>query len=373
MKKFLFFLFIILGSLLSSGFSQIVSSEIPGGGLQLWLKADTGLVFNGSKISRWKDQSGNGNDAIESDTSRQPVLVNNVINNKPVIRFDGVNDRLGFTGSKRMTQISLFMVFNNRSGASSSAPGFVLTFGPGGAYVANEHFAVKMRGMDDGDNDIIVGTEDHNDYVQFIDQNIAKYNEWRNIFIVRDKTVSNTTLWWNGVSAPPTPSGSNLTISIPLGDSTASGGGIGSTDNFPNLGTVLAKCDIAEIIVYDTLLSDSGSLAIEKYLSDKYNITVTGVEDSQNKNISESFALEQNYPNPFNPSTTIRYQIPTAGIVTLKIYDVLGNEVATLVNEEKSAGSYEVNFNASSLASGIYFYKIQAGSFVQTKKMILLK
>ena len=347
MKKFLFFLFIITGSLLSSGFSKIVRSEIPGEGLLLWLKADTGIVLNDTTVSRWIDQSGNGNDAIESTKSRQPVLVDNVINGKPVIRFDGVNDRLGFTGSKRMTQISLFMVFSNRSGASSAAPGFVLTFGPGGTYLANEHFAIKMRGMDDGDNDIIVGTEDHNDYVLFTGQNIAKYNEWRNIFIVRDKTVSNTTLWWNGVSAPPTPSGSNLTISIPLGDSTASGGGIGSTDNFPNLGTVLAKCDIAEIIVYDTLLSDSGSLAIEKYLGDKYNITVTGVEDSQNKNIPESFALEQNYPNPFNPSTTIRFQIPTAGIVTLKIYDILGNEVATLVNEEKPKGIYQINFDAS--------------------------
>ena len=353
---------------------RVVNSEIPGKRLQLWLRADTGLVFNGSKLSRWMDQSGNGNDAIESDTSRQPVLVNNVINNKPVISFDGVNDRLGFTGSKKMSQISLFMVFNNRSGASgSNPPGFVLTFGPGGPYAANEHFAIKMRGMDNGDNDIIVGTEDHNDYVLFTGQNIAKYNEWRNIFIVRDKTVSNTTLWWNGVSAPPTPSGSNLTISIPLGDSTASGGGIGSTDNFPDLGRVLAKCDIAEIIVYDTVLSDPDQSTIEKYLSNKYNITVTGVEDSQNKNIPESYTLYQNYPNPFNPSTTIKYSIPQASFVTLNIYDILGREVTSLVNEEKTAGSYQVQFDARLLASGVYFYKIQAGSYIQTKKMILLR
>jgi hypothetical protein len=85
------------------------------------------------------------------------------------------------------------------------------------------------------------------------------------------------------------------------------------------------------------------------------------------------YDLAQNFPNPFNPSTTISYQIPQDGIVTLKIYDVLGSEVATLVNEERIAGKYEVNFNASSLASGVYIYKIQAGSFINSKKMILLK
>jgi hypothetical protein len=89
--------------------------------------------------------------------------------------------------------------------------------------------------------------------------------------------------------------------------------------------------------------------------------------------------LEQNYPNPFNPSTKIRFTIPVTlsevegSLVTLKVYDVLGNEVVTLVNEEKPAGSYEVEFNALSLPSGVYFYTIHAGSFVETKKMVLIK
>lgn len=93
------------------------------------------------------------------------------------------------------------------------------------------------------------------------------------------------------------------------------------------------------------------------------------------------YQLNQNYPNPFNPTTNIRFTIPnvasglsaTGGMTVLKVYDVLGNEVATLVNEEKPAGVYEVEFNASELSSGIYFYKLQAGSFTQTRKMILLK
>ncbi len=93
--------------------------------------------------------------------------------------------------------------------------------------------------------------------------------------------------------------------------------------------------------------------------------------------VPSKFELSQNYPNPFNPSTKIRYSIPNVGSglaqTVLKVYDVLGNEVATLVNEYKPAGSYEVTFDASSLSSGIYLYKIQSGNFIQTKKMILIK
>ena len=90
-------------------------------------------------------------------------------------------------------------------------------------------------------------------------------------------------------------------------------------------------------------------------------------------NSPENFNLIQNYPNPFNPNTNISYSIATLGRVTLKIYDILGREVLTLVNEEKPAGRYEVNFNASSLASGVYFYQLRAGNFIQSKKMLLAK
>jgi hypothetical protein len=85
------------------------------------------------------------------------------------------------------------------------------------------------------------------------------------------------------------------------------------------------------------------------------------------------YSLGQNYPNPFNPVTTIKYSLAKNDMVMLKVYDVLGNEVATLVNENKDAGIYTVNFNASQLASGIYFYRLTAGTFVETKKMILLR
>ena len=87
----------------------------------------------------------------------------------------------------------------------------------------------------------------------------------------------------------------------------------------------------------------------------------------------DKFSLEQNFPNPFNPATTINYQLPKSGYVTLKVYNILGREVATLVNEQKTQGRYSVNFNASRLASGVYFYRIKAGDFIQTEKMILLR
>ncbi|WP_337873519.1 T9SS type A sorting domain-containing protein [Ignavibacterium sp.] len=91
----------------------------------------------------------------------------------------------------------------------------------------------------------------------------------------------------------------------------------------------------------------------------------------------KEFVLYQNYPNPFNPTTKIKYTIPDVGsglaLTLLKVYDILGNEVVTLVNDYKPAGSYEVEFNASNLSSGIYFYKLQAGSLVGTRKMILIK
>ena len=101
------------------------------------------------------------------------------------------------------------------------------------------------------------------------------------------------------------------------------------------------------------------------------SITVTAVGENS-LNLSE-FKLCEKYPNPFNPSTSIRYSIPEGSFTSVKIYNSLGSEVATLVNETKPAGTYEVEFNASNLSSGIYYYTLQAGSFSETKKMILMK
>jgi uncharacterized membrane protein len=85
------------------------------------------------------------------------------------------------------------------------------------------------------------------------------------------------------------------------------------------------------------------------------------------------FSLEQNYPNPFNPATTINFSIPQTGLVSLKIYDLLGKEIKTLVNEIREAGFHQVIFDASDFSSGVYFYTIKADDFVQTKKLTLIK
>jgi hypothetical protein len=100
-----------------------------------------------------------------------------------------------------------------------------------------------------------------------------------------------------------------------------------------------------------------------------------GVQTSSesNDNLPRIYNVEQNYPNPFNPATTIKYSIPNAGLVTLKVFNVIGEEVATLVNEIKQAGNYDVRFIATNLSSGVYFYKLQSGNFSQVKKMIITK
>jgi hypothetical protein len=106
------------------------------------------------------------------------------------------------------------------------------------------------------------------------------------------------------------------------------------------------------------------------------NLFVEGLSTGVNEKSgyrSNTFSLSQNYPNPFNPSTEIAFNLAEQSFVTLKVYDILGREVAFLVNEEKPAGIYRINFNASELGCGIYFYQLKAGIFSETKKMTLVK
>ncbi|MDZ7766264.1 MAG: T9SS type A sorting domain-containing protein [Melioribacteraceae bacterium] len=132
-------------------------------------------------------------------------------------------------------------------------------------------------------------------------------------------------------------------------------------------------------IAYAIIISDGNdrlnSLKLLKektqHIRDFYFDTITKV--NYNEEMSPTFSLSQNYPNPFNPTTSIEYQVSSIEKVSLKVYDILGREIKTLVNEVKSPGSYDVQFDASQLASGVYFYRLTAGDFVQTKKMILLR
>lgn len=108
----------------------------------------------------------------------------------------------------------------------------------------------------------------------------------------------------------------------------------------------------------------------ESEYSNEVSVILTNVEETE---LPTEYSLSQNYPNPFNPETRISYQVPSECKITLKIFDILGREIITLVNEEKPAGKYSVDFNASNLASGIYYYRIQAGGYTDIKKCLLLK
>jgi hypothetical protein len=157
---------------------------------------------------------------------------------------------------------------------------------------------------------------------------------------------------WNGISWNP--------LSL----------GLNQSNNFISIATVSTLLPTPEGLYIGGQFTHAG----DKYsnMIALYKDFVSDVKEI-NYSLPSEFNLQQNYPNPFNPSTAISFQLSISGYVSLKVYDVLGNKVTTLVSEVKSAGNYEVKFDASQLSSGIYFYKLQEGSSVETKKMILLK
>ena len=104
-----------------------------------------------------------------------------------------------------------------------------------------------------------------------------------------------------------------------------------------------------------------------------FGVTTLKKETEETSIIPKEYKLYQNYPNPFNPVTTIKYELPVNSKVTLTIYDILGKEVTKLVDKEQEAGKYEIKFNSGKLASGVYVYRIKAGEFMMSKKMILVK
>jgi len=150
------------------------------------------------------------------------------------------------------------------------------------------------------------------------------------------------------------------------------------------LGYIPSQSDSTEIFYYISATSNRGKTITKPIVAPdgfyKFLVinSVTNISDNSQP---QEFYLYQNFPNPFNPSTKIKFTIPgviasetkQSQLVTLKVFDILGNEVATLVNEEKPEGTYEVDFNGTGLSSGIYFYELSAGNFIETKKMILLR
>jgi Secretion system C-terminal sorting domain len=142
--------------------------------------------------------------------------------------------------------------------------------------------------------------------------------------------------------------------------------------NFKARVIILRLSNVITMDVY-TSLNYSSDGVIDLIVDEEDNPNIRTPLDISEVLTPRTYSLSQNYPNPFNPSTTIEFSIPQSSNVSVKIYDIMGKEVATLVNEYRGTGSYIVNWNASGSSSGVYFYKLVAGSFSQTKKMILSK
>ncbi len=174
-------------------------------------------------------------------------------------------------------------------------------------------------------------------------------NEWPQYYYRADTAEGNPTTW-------PRFDGSYANSQIQT--ASIEGLPLGDLNWFPAQKAIWQKNQAA---IMAHILSENTSI-----------FTVTDVK-KENNQAPISFALSQNYPNPFNPSTVIKYSIPKSGMVTVKVYNLLGQEVATLVNQMQNSGNYIVNFNANKLASGVYMYRIQSGNFTLTKKMELLK
>ena len=145
-----------------------------------------------------------------------------------------------------------------------------------------------------------------------------------------------------------------------------------SVETYDSSGTLIRR-DVQYYANGIGMVKKERTIPVIQIHTDELISYVTGINDDAKTQKPNSYLLSQNYPNPFNPSTIINYQLLVTGNVTLKIYNLMGEEVSELVNEEKAIGNYEVQFDASKLTSGVYFYRLQCNSFTQTRKLILMK
>ncbi len=187
------------------------------------------------------------------------------------------------------------------------------------------------------------------------------------IFMFNDGThgddVANDSIWSVNVTFPKY---TVLRVQYKYGANWGLASNTGSNDNESSVGTDH----------FINLTNDMATGKVENkwsVMGDMDLVDVTGVTERTDLGVPNRYDLSQNYPNPFNPTTNIQFAIPKSGLVTMKVYNLLGQEVATLVNEQKNAGTYQVDFNAANLTSGVYFYSITAGNYSVTKKMLLLK
>ncbi len=298
-----------------------------------------------------------GSDTLVVDAS---VNANNgIAKNGPVISEGYLGNALKFDGVDDYVQFQTSPSFDSPSGAVSVSVWTVLNYLPA-------DLPASFGPIFDSETDNYVVYEDRgNNELRFkaatsggaarpgIKASELKTGEWLHIVGVYDGT--NAKIYLNGI----------LKSTLPLTGTVNKG----QVATLGKSGTSFFSGKIDNVQIFNKALSYSevGDL----YTKTKASPIITGIE-SEEINLN-NFDLKQNYPNPFNPNTVIHWQMPVGGFVSLKVYDVLGREVSTLVNQYQTAGDHSVNFNAKGFASGLYFYKIESGSFQSIKKMILLK
>jgi photosystem II stability/assembly factor-like uncharacterized protein len=179
---------------------------------------------------------------------------------------------------------------------------------------------------------------------------------------------------WTGQTAPNTEQ--LFGVSFAALDTGTAVGGNGTIINTSNSGTtwVSQSSGTTQILNGVSFINTNVGIAVGNggTILSTTNGGLTGINNLSNE-VPQNFSLKQNYPNPFNPGTVIRFQMPVAGQASLKVYDAMGREVQTLVNERLNAGIYETKFEGSGLTSGVYFYKIVTEGFTETKKMLMIK
>jgi hypothetical protein len=332
MKKVSTFLFIFI-----IVFTTNVFSQVPTAGLVAY------YPFNGNA----NDSSGNGNNG----TVHGATLTAD--------RFGNPNRAYNFAGNAYISHPELFQ---STVAAYSFSVWVVLdTF-------ANAQQSILYKGASQGETQVVVNpSKKFNFQVKLTDGN---WYSCPSIDTVKNDSVyhlagryikgSKIDFWINGVEQD-TAVVPNLNLNTVAYPSSSS---IGAYNN-NNVYSQYWNGVIDDIRFYNRALADSEIIEL-------YHETITGIR-SDNNSMPQGFLLLQNYPNPFNPSTVISYQLSVDSKVSLKVYNVLGKEVTTLVDGEQRAGEHSVNFNANNLTNGVYFYQLNAGNFTQTKKMVLLK
>ena len=431
------------GGTSTSGTASIfVQGSVPTANLKMWLRADQLVTASGSAVSAWGDISGNANNASQSTAAYQPSSVSSAINSKPVVRFNGTNSYLALpTASALGLNGSPYQIFIVAKSALNDIQ-FLIS---GSSYQYEFHLSNTTSAR-------FIPISGSSNY--FLDQTTAVCNGSPHLFSMQT-SASLAAIRIDGVT------GGSYSGDLRSSNTGAIRLGRRSDDGYALNG------DIAEVLIYNTVLTTTARDSVERYIAQRYAITsgalpvellsftaeiaAKGVElkwntateinnygfEIQRSAVSsqqsantwskigfvegngttnapksysytdksangktsyrlkqidrdgkfeysqtvevtvasapKEFALEQNYPNPFNPTTIISYQIPVSNHVSLKVFDMLGKEVATLVNETKETGSYSAKVDGTKLSSGIYFYKLQSGNLIAVKKLTIMK